>query len=91
MRKEKKMSRRVNPHPEGRSETTGLLAGYFSRIGRGELLTHDEEVDLSRRARAGDKRARRSLIEKNLRLVVSVAKKYRGYGLPFEDSSRRTT
>jgi len=48
-------------------------------------LTHQEEIDLSRRAKAGDQKARQRLIEKNLRLVVSVAKKYRGYGLPFED------
>jgi RNA polymerase primary sigma factor len=49
------------------------------------LLTHKEEIELSRRAKAGDARARRCLIEKNLRLVVSVAKKYRGMGMPFED------
>ena len=48
-------------------------------------MTHQEEIDLSKRAKAGDKKARQRLIEKNLRLVVSVAKKYRGYGLPFED------
>jgi RNA polymerase primary sigma factor len=48
-------------------------------------LTHQEEIDLSKRAKDGDEKARRRLIEKNLRLVVSVAKKYRGYGLPFED------
>ena len=48
-------------------------------------MNHQEEIDLSRRAKAGDKKARQRLIEKNLRLVVSVAKKYRGYGLPFED------
>jgi RNA polymerase primary sigma factor len=48
-------------------------------------LTHQEEIDLSTRAKAGDSKARQRLIEKNLRLVVSVAKKYRGYGLPFED------
>jgi len=48
-------------------------------------LTHLEEIDLSRRAKDGDEKARWRLIEKNLRLVVSVAKKYRGYGLPFED------
>ena len=42
-------------------------------------------VELSRRAKAGDERARQRLVEKNLRLVVSVAKKYRGMGLPFED------
>ena len=48
-------------------------------------MTHQEEIDLSKRAKEGDEKARRRLIEKNLRLVVSVAKKYRGYGLPFED------
>jgi RNA polymerase primary sigma factor len=48
-------------------------------------LTHQEEIDLSKRAKDGDEKARRRLIEKNLRLVVSVAKKYRGSGLSFED------
>jgi len=61
------------------------LAGYLGRIGRGRLLTHEEELDLGRWARAGDARARVRLIEKNLRLVVSVAKRYGGMGLPFED------
>jgi RNA polymerase primary sigma factor len=73
-------------HPrEGDAETPALLAGYFARIDRGELLTQGEEVDLSRRARAGETEARRKLIEKNLKLAVSVAKRYRGMGLPFED------
>ena len=66
-------------------ETPELIAGYLVKISRDRLLTHAEELDLSRRAKAGDERARQRLIEKNLRLVVSVAKKYRGYGLPFED------
>ena len=48
-------------------------------------MTHQEEIDLSKRAKADDQKARQRLIEKNLRLVVSVAKKYRGMGLPFED------
>ena len=67
------------------NEVPELLPGYFARIDKGELLSHQQEVHLSRRTKAGDKRARQRLIEKNLRLVVSVAKKYRGYGLPFED------
>jgi RNA polymerase primary sigma factor len=67
------------------AETPELISSYFARIGDGALLTHAEEVDLSRRARAGDTKARTRLVEKNLRLVVSVAKKYRGYGVPFED------
>ena len=67
------------------SETPDLIPGYFAHIDKGKLLTHKEEIDLSKRAKAGDKGARQRLIEKNLRLVVSVAKKYRGMGLPFED------
>ena len=67
------------------SKTPELLPKYLAHIGQGELLTHAEEIDLSKRAKAGDNRARQRLIERNLRLVVSVAKKYRGYGLPFED------
>jgi RNA polymerase primary sigma factor len=66
-------------------ETPELLTGYLVRIGRGTLLTPEEELDLGRRASAGDDRARARLIEKNLRLVVSVAKRYREMGLPFED------
>jgi RNA polymerase primary sigma factor len=71
--------------PERPSETPDLIPGYFAHIDKGKLLTHAEEIDLSKRAKAGDKGARQRLIEKNLRLVVSVAKKYRGQGLPFED------
>jgi RNA polymerase primary sigma factor len=67
------------------AETPDLLSSYFARIDKGALLTHVEEVNLSKRARAGDAKARTRLVEKNLRLVVSVAKRYRGYGVPFED------
>jgi RNA polymerase primary sigma factor len=74
-----------NPRIERESETPELLARYLSHIGQGDLLTHQEEIELSNAAKAGDAKARQRLIEKNLRLVVSVAKKYRGYGLPFED------
>ena len=74
-----------SPKVERESETPELLAKYLAHIGQGELLTHEEEIELSKRAKQGDARARQRLIEKNLRLVVSVAKRYRGYGLPFED------
>ncbi len=73
------------PSREQERETPELLAGYLDRIGKEKLLTHREEKELSRRAKERDQRARKELIEKNLRLVVSVAKRYRGYGLPFED------
>jgi RNA polymerase primary sigma factor len=62
-----------------------LIPAYLARIDKGKLLTHHEEIDLSRRTRKGDRVARKKLIERNLRLVVSIAKKSRGYGLPFED------
>ena len=71
--------------PSRERETPELLAGYLDRIGKWGLLTRREEIALSRRVEHGDKQARKELIERNLRLVVSVAKKYRGMGLPFED------
>ena len=70
---------------EREAETPGLLQKYLEHIGRDKLLTYEEEIDLSKRVRTGDRRARQKLIERNLRLVVRIAKKYRGMGLPFED------
>src|ERR687885_822634 len=66
-------------------EIPNPLSRYLRQIGRGRLLTHEEEIDLGRRVRDGDEMARSKLIEKNLRLVIPVAKKYRGMGLPFGD------
>ena len=62
-----------------------VLTQYLGRIRDGKLLDAQEEKDLSRRAREGDLAARRQLIECNLRLVISIAKKYRGRGVLFED------
>ncbi len=73
------------PSREQKRETPELLAGYLDRIGKWGLLTRREEIALSQRIWQGDERARKELIERNLKLVVSVAKKYRGMGLPFED------
>jgi len=66
-------------------EAPELIPGYFARIDMGKLLNHQEEIDLSKRAKLGDEAARKRLIEMNLKLVVSIAKKSRGHGLPFED------
>ncbi len=66
-------------------EAQDILTQYLGRVRGGRLLDGQEEKDLSRRAHAGDGRARQRLIESNLRLVISIAKKYRGRGVPFED------
>jgi RNA polymerase primary sigma factor len=66
-------------------EAQDVLTQYLSRVRGGKLLDAGEEKDLARRARGGDMRARQKLIESNLRLVISIAKKYRGRGVPFED------
>jgi RNA polymerase primary sigma factor len=78
--------RRASTASRGQGEEVlELLAGYLERIGRSPLLTRREEAELARRARAGDEKAFRTLIENNLRLVISVAKRYQGMGLSFED------
>src|SRR5215210_4375830 len=61
------------------------LTQYLGRIRGGRLLDATEERELSRRAQEGDQEARKRLIESNLRLVISIAKKYRGRGVSFED------
>ncbi len=66
-------------------EAQDILTQYLSKVRNGRLLDAAEERDLSRRARGGDEQARRRLIKSNLRLVISIAKKYRGRGVPFED------
>ncbi len=58
---------------------------YLNEIGRIPLLTADEEVSLAKRIEMGDLSAKQKLAESNLRLVVSIAKRYIGRGLPFLD------
>jgi len=58
---------------------------YLCEIGKVALLTAKEEVDLARRIKKGDQNAKKQLAEANLRLVVSIAKKYIGRGLSFLD------
>ncbi|MGI6662324.1 MAG: RNA polymerase sigma factor RpoD [Bacillota bacterium] len=58
---------------------------YLKEIGRVPLLTAEEEVELAKRMEMGDKQAKSRLIEANLRLVVSIAKRYVGRGMQFLD------
>jgi RNA polymerase primary sigma factor len=66
-------------------EAQDVLTQYLGKVRGGRLLDAGEEKALARRARGGDMRARQKLIESNLRLVISIAKKYRGRGVLFED------
>jgi RNA polymerase primary sigma factor len=58
---------------------------FTREMGKVKLLTAQEEVDLSKRIEKGDLNAKRHMIEANLRLVVSITKRYRNQGLPFLD------
>ena len=61
------------------------LDQYLAEIGRNPLLTKPEERYLAQRIEQGDEVAKRRMVEANLRLVVSIAKKYRGHGVGFLD------
>jgi RNA polymerase primary sigma factor len=65
--------------------TTDALQLFLNEAGRYKLLTADEEVELSKRIERGDKVAKELMINSNLRLVVSIAKKYQGHGLSLLD------
>ena len=69
----------------GDKSLTDPVRMYLREIGRIRLLTAVEEVDLAQRIEKADRRARKKLIESNLRLVVSIAKKYIGRGMSFLD------
>jgi RNA polymerase primary sigma factor len=65
--------------------TTDALQLFLRDAGRRPLLTAAQEVELTKRIERGDAGAKQTMIESNLRLVVSIAKKYRHQGLPFLD------
>jgi RNA polymerase primary sigma factor len=69
----------------GESELPDALEAFLAKLGRRRLLRPDEEKALARRIERGDLDAKELLIESNLRLVVSIAKHYRGQGLPLLD------
>jgi RNA polymerase primary sigma factor len=69
-------------------QTTGTedaFQSYLRDIRGLGLLTHAEEIDLAQRAAAGDGLARRKLVESNLRLVIAIARRYSGTGVPLID------
>jgi RNA polymerase primary sigma factor len=67
------------------SGSADSLQLFLADVGRHKLLTASEEVTLAKRIERGDVTAKRRMIESNLRLVVSIAKGYRGLGVPFLD------
>ena len=83
------MSKSENSESKSKSQTRAggdiSLSIYLSEISRIPLLTAQEEVRLARKAQKGNAEARRQIIVSNLRLVVSIAKKYLYYGLPLQD------
>ena len=61
------------------------LQTYFTRVGRYPLLTREEEVELAKKIESGDRHAKDRMIQSNLRLAISVAKKYQSKGSSLED------
>jgi RNA polymerase primary sigma factor len=70
---------------EAREISTDSLQLFLKDVGKVDLLTAAQEVELAKRIERGDHRAKQEMVEANLRLVVSIAKKYRNQGLPFLD------
>jgi len=89
--KEEEKEKQEEPAPEPEVATVAIsgsadsLQLFLADVGRHKLLTAAEEVMLAKRIERGDPTAKRHMIESNLRLVVSIAKGYRGLGVPFLD------
>ncbi|HET7338631.1 MAG TPA: sigma-70 family RNA polymerase sigma factor [Candidatus Dormibacteraeota bacterium] len=69
----------------GQIDPDDALGAYLREIGRGTLLNKEQEIELAKQIEAGSERARQRMTEANLRLVVSIAKKYQGRGMPLLD------
>lgn len=78
--------RRARAAKAARSDKSqDTITSWFQQIGVHRNLTREEEVELAAAIQQGDEDARRKLIVSNLRLVVSIATRYRGYNVPFAD------
>ena len=82
---EEKIKKSSAPQVELREIANDSIRLYLCEIGKVPLLTGKEEIDLAKRIKKGDQTAKKQLAEANLRLVVSIAKKYIGRGLSFLD------
>jgi RNA polymerase primary sigma factor len=71
--------------PSAGGVATDSLQLFLNEVGRHELLTAADEVSLAKRVERGDLVAKERMVNANLRLVVSIAKRYRGHGLPLLD------
>lgn len=76
---------RSHGHDTGGFHNDDEIRDFMDRVGGHRLLRADEEAELARRIETGDQRAKDELVEHNLRLVISVAMKYRNRGLPLAD------
>ncbi|MCK5914552.1 MAG: RNA polymerase subunit sigma, partial [Deltaproteobacteria bacterium] len=65
--------------------SSGALGSYLDDIRMIPLLAESEKIELSRKIQAGDEKARKQMIEANLKLVVHLVKSYQNRGLPTED------
>lgn len=72
-------------HEQRGSDSTDSVYAYVKDLSKRKLLTGVEEIELARQIKSGNQTARRKLAEANLRLVVSIAKKYQNHGLSFQD------
>ena len=77
--------RRAADHITGELETTDGFRHFLNEAGRIPLLTKEEEIDLAQRIEKGDLAAKERMVASNLRLVISIARKYQGFGLPLQD------
>ncbi len=71
--------------PSNEGDSSDPVKLYLREIGKGDLLTSEEEIDLACKIEQGDESAKEKLLKSNLRLVVSVAKRYAGRGINFLD------
>ena len=67
------------------SDDSSVLSMYMKELNKLPLITHEEEIELFKKIKKGDLRARNKVIESNLRFVVKIAKKYQNQGLPLDD------